>query len=844
MFIIIPRAHVNDNFAKFCQVLSSEECYVKFVDSLLLMLAINQCRDHIIKLADVKPFVKNHVKNSCTLESLMNKLDHATPKFQHTFYLYLKGTPSSNHGKLVHIIEESISKRKQAAKCFRICTLPDSQLKDYQCYLKKQYMNNSIVSTDSFCPPHDNYIDLNLVVCRGTVEDEATCVKHSFLHCETETLGSLSDIFQSNIGRQVVLIQGHPGSGKTTLANKICRDWAEGSFIPDYSNVVLITLKDSRIAEAKCMRDIIALSMERKASEIASKMEEIEGKGFVLILEGWDELEESRKYHSLFTDIIMGKVLPQAVVLVTTRPSAAGSINKKLISQRIEILGFTTSQITEYLTHSFTIPDNTDSKSTDELIQLFQKQLNSVPFLKDLAQIPINLSILVNLFKENQLSLPNTLTELYKQFILLRANHHYQRLTSDRRIWDDTNVPDQILSTGDKLGKIAFDFLLNHKLTFTEGDINSYCFDSNSVVPWSFDGLGLFHINSYTSNFGVVRTYQFLHKTMQDLLAAHYLSKLEPKRQVKILKMTYGSTAFELLWVFYAGMTEFKLVNFTECLPVPGRTLLPMLSISKKKTATSPTSRPHSSVTNAHINNTVYKEFMITLALCCIEAKNSFLCHCLGNSASLNDICYFAIPESANSFVAQDKIVSAVSYVIENCKKLWIVKSPSMKSGTIISSFNYHFSPGNLYGLEVCISPNQIKELKRFMKLQRFLCHLDLSQSVLFDDDCAVILADIIKHNDSLHVLFLNHCKITTTGITALAEALVSNCTLKWLSIKENPLTIEDIINLVQVLKYNSAVETVSLDKQFSQPSTIKALLHKVNIYRKTKRITLLTLKH
>lgn len=841
MLVIIPRAHVNDNFIKFCLVLSSEECFTNFVDSLLLMLSIHKCRDHIIKLADVETIASFMGKKSCAFESLMHKLDDAPPGFQDAFYACLKATPSSNHAELVRIIEGSISKQKQAAKHFanyasqHVSSL-SSPLKIYQHYLKRQYTNNPVVSIDSFYPPHYHYIELDLKIVSGGFATE-TNSELQRENSEIKALGSLSDLFQFDSGRQVVYIQGPPGSGKTTLANKICRDWAEGNLIPKYSHVVLMSLKDPRIAEAKCMRDIIALSMERKSSEIASEMEEIEGKGFVLFLDGWDELEESRKYHSLFTDLIKGKVLPQASVFVTTRPSAAGSLNDKFISCRIEILGFTTSQIAKYLTHCFINPNITsDSKSSDELIEMFQIQVCNVPLLKDLVHVPINLSILVNLFKQNQLSSLNTLTELYKKFIVFRANHHYQRLTGNRKIWDTTNVPAQMISNALKLGKIALDFLLSQKLTFTEGEINSYCFNSSSEVPWSFDGMGLFNINIQTLNFGVVRTYQFLHKTIQDLMAAWYLSKLEPEKQVEVLKMTYGNAAFEMLWVFYAGMTKFKMVRFTECLPVPVRTLQPTLStslFSKKKAKT----RQDSLVTNTHVNKT---EFMITLALCRIEAKNSFLCHHLYNSGLLNDICSFAIPNSTNSFIAQDKIVSAVSYVINQIKRPWIVKCQLMDRSTI-SSFSYHFSPGDLYGLTVRTTSKQIEELMGFVNLQ-FLYHLDLSHSSPFDDTCTVVLADMMKHNDSIQVLLLNHCNITTMGITALAEALVSNCALEWLSIKENPLTIEDIINLIQVLKYNRVVETVSLDEQFSRPSTTQALLRKVNVYRKTKRVTLLKL--
>ena len=42
----------------------------------------------------------------------------------------------------------------------------------------------------------------------------------------TYTLKSILEIFDAfQVDRQVILIQGAPGSGKMTLANNICREW-------------------------------------------------------------------------------------------------------------------------------------------------------------------------------------------------------------------------------------------------------------------------------------------------------------------------------------------------------------------------------------------------------------------------------------------------------------------------------------------------------------------------------------------------------------------------------------------------------------------------------------------
>ena len=70
-------------------------------------------------------------------------------------------------------------------------------------------------------------------------------------------------------------------------------------------------------------------------------------------LEGFDELPDNCRINgSIFMDLIAGKLLPLATVLVTSRPWATQGIRMSYgnrIYQHIEILGFTAHQITEYI---------------------------------------------------------------------------------------------------------------------------------------------------------------------------------------------------------------------------------------------------------------------------------------------------------------------------------------------------------------------------------------------------------------------------------------------------------------------------------------------------------------
>ena len=95
---------------------------------------------------------------------------------------------------------------------------------------------------------------------------------------------------------KVVLVGGAPGVGKTTFAWELCRRWARGELLQDYSLVVLLRLRDKSVREAKELEDLFSYPPKKSLSKsIVDEVIESETNG---VLEGFDELPEIMRTES------------------------------------------------------------------------------------------------------------------------------------------------------------------------------------------------------------------------------------------------------------------------------------------------------------------------------------------------------------------------------------------------------------------------------------------------------------------------------------------------------------------------------------------------------------------
>ena len=94
--------------------------------------------------------------------------------------------------------------------------------------------------------------------------------------------------------------------------------------------------------------------------------------------------------------------------MITSRPHAC---NKLKADRQIEVVGFGTNEIKEFIKKSF--PN--EEQSVSELLQ----QLGDYPHLYSLCYVPLNMVMIVDIFQYSKKKLPSTLTELYRLFLAM-----------------------------------------------------------------------------------------------------------------------------------------------------------------------------------------------------------------------------------------------------------------------------------------------------------------------------------------------------------------------------------------------------------------------------------------
>uniref|UniRef100_A0A3P9HEV0 NACHT domain-containing protein n=1 Tax=Oryzias latipes TaxID=8090 RepID=A0A3P9HEV0_ORYLA len=247
---------------------------------------------------------------------------------------------------------------------------------------------------------------------------------------------SIDNIFRSSPDQhgsiRVVLTNGVAGAGKTFLVQKFTLDWAEGLENQDISAVVPLPFRELNLIREE---QHSLLTLIQMFHPIFQKIpaEQLSVCKPLFIFDGLDESRLSLDFNNgqvvsdvtqkssvnvLLTNLIQGRLLPSALVWITSRPAAANQIPPSCISRVTEVRGFTNSQKEEYFRRRF---------KDGDLSTRILSYIKASRSLFNMCELPIFCWITAGVLEdrlttEQRGELPTTLTDLYSHFLMTEAD--------------------------------------------------------------------------------------------------------------------------------------------------------------------------------------------------------------------------------------------------------------------------------------------------------------------------------------------------------------------------------------------------------------------------------------
>ena len=357
--------------------------------------------------------------------------------------------------------------------------------------------------------------------------------------------------------RKFVVLSGAPGVGKSTLARKVCQDVCRSPNCHGYSLVLLIELRKLlHFKEDFQLVDILQLfdgmmGDATSSEELSKAIQRNLGKGVLFILDGFDELPPHLRQSEFLADLLSHNLecsapLPYCHVVMTSRSIVTSEIYHSVRGSltNIEVLGFTCDQIEEYAGHILV-----DAEKPD-LLESFLRKIDSVPQVRGLCSIPVVLSIICQVFSFKE-DLPPTLTGIYNDYMCVKVLKYHEDLTSLDSILDLPRDHDFY-----KLGKIAFDCIQSQKMVFQSSDLQGLGEHYSDRIK----GCGVLTARPVRadpkSKKAAIESFYFIHLTVQEFIAAVYVSLLPTEEQREIWSKCLGEPHMAQVWRFYCGLAQ------------------------------------------------------------------------------------------------------------------------------------------------------------------------------------------------------------------------------------------------------------------------------------------------
>ena len=425
---------------------------------------------------------------------------------------------------------------------------------------------------------------------------------------------------------------------------------------------------------------------------------------------------------------------------------------------------------------------------------------------------------MVYLYKQG-IPLPQNSAQLYNYFICLTICRHLKKhahrlqsnITELTKLPNLTDLPEPYNKIIQQLSKLSLEALNDDKLIFTLDEIKAACPDI-TAIPGAIKGFGLLQAVEHFGLTGTMTTFNFLHFSLQEYLAAHHIANLPANEELRIIKEKFWSKLHFNMFSIYISLTkgqrrsfkhflcggnkviaifdeflndELRCFQLYRCFHEAGdddicKIIERSVKFSDKEINLSYNTLTASDVENVTVflTSSSHKEWVgLNLYRCYIQDHGLHILH--HGLLHCSDVTITTLWLSNNGLTIQSSSLISDITVSCNVKELWL-------------DGNYTIGEDEqLYS--ILTNPSTVLETLNMAFTQ-------------LSSTAAIRLFNTLKDNNKLKELYIARNDVTDDASDAITTALERNSCLVRLDIDNNTLTGEAIVNIVNSLKGNNTL--------------------------------------